>query len=112
LPTTRTAKPGEAGEGEGEGETDQQPTDGAQKRKSGSAKWRERALRAQRELEELRRGQAPRVPAAGAEDDKDLVEPKETDFPGDYLAYERAFRKYETRQGNPRRKPSRRTAQR
>lgn len=85
----------EAGEGEGEG---QQPNDGAQKRKSGSAKWRERALRAQRELDEIRRGQAPRAPTAAADDDKDLVEPKETDFPNDYLAYERALRKFETRQ--------------
>lgn len=84
---------GEAGEGEGEG---QQPTDGAQKRKSGSAKWRERALRAQRELDEIRQGQTQRAPAA-ADDDKDLVEPKEADFPGDYLAYERAQRQYETR---------------
>ena len=79
-------KDGEGGEGEPK-------PDGARKRPSGSARLKARLRAAEEELAELRQMPAPRVPAR----DDDLVEPKESDFPNDYLAYERAMRAYETR---------------
>lgn len=94
----------EAGEGEGEGESDegeggaQSETDGANKRRPGSAKWRDRARRAEEELATLRRGgQRREEPAnAGADGDDDLKEPQEKDFKN-WLEYDRAVKKYDAR---------------
>jgi hypothetical protein len=84
---------GEEGEGEGEAGERQRP-------RSRSARYRERITRLERENEELRRGtparQAP-VAAKDDDDDKDLVAPKETDYPDDYLAYQNALNEYRTR---------------
>ena len=66
----------------------------APRRKPGSARLKERVRALERENEDLcRNRQAQRAPA---DDDGDLVEPKERDFPGDYLAYDRALRAYQT----------------
>lgn len=64
------------------------------RRKSGAARAKERIQALQREIEDLRRGQVRAAPAA---EDDDLKEPKEADFPNDYLAYDRAMRAYETK---------------
>lgn len=83
--------------GEGEGEP-KEGEEGSKKRPSGSARLKARAARLERENAELRnRLQAPRRAPAAEADDSDLKEPKESDFPNDYLAYERALRGYETR---------------
>ena len=80
-------------EGEAEGE-EAQPE--KPKKPSGSARWRARAQAAEEELAEYRRTLAPRPAKTDAAGD-DLKEPKESDFPNDYLAYDRALRAYETR---------------
>ena len=89
---TGDAGTGEAGTGEnGTGEAGDKP-----KRKSGSARLKERV----RLLERLLAGaqqerQAQLAPAFDPGDD--LAEPRERDFPNDYLAYDRALREYQTR---------------
>ncbi len=66
------------------------------KRKSGSARLKDRVRALERENGELRRGrQAQRAPAYVSDDD--LVEPREQDFPNDYLAYDRALREFQTK---------------
>ena len=70
--------------------------DGARpKRRSGSQRAKARIQALQREIEALRSGQARAAPAAAGDDD--LIEPKEADFPNDYLAYDRALRDYQTK---------------
>jgi len=82
----------EGQEGEGEtGEAGDKP-----KRKSGSAGLKERVRALERENEDLRRGRQAQLAPAFDRDD-DLVEPREQDFPNDYLAYDRALRAYQTR---------------
>jgi hypothetical protein len=65
---------------------------GEPKRKSvpGSQKWKARALALEAELEQARaqRGIEPTIPGLGDP-------PKEADYPGDYLAFERASTAYE-----------------
>lgn len=76
---------------EGEEEAGEKP-----RKPSRSARYKARIAKLEAALEEERRSK--RSPTTRAPDsDDDLVEPKETDFPDDYLAYERALRKYETR---------------
>jgi hypothetical protein len=65
------------------------------KRRSGSQRAKARIQALQREIEDLRRGQARHAPATMGDDD--LPEPREADFPNDYLAYDRALRDYQTR---------------
>jgi hypothetical protein len=84
----------EAADGEGEGEQEAEPE--KPKKPSGSAKLKARLRAAEEELAEYRRTLAPRL-AKTDEDGDDLKEPKESDFPNDYLAYDRALRAYETR---------------
>lgn len=80
---------------DGEGDEAGEEAGEKPKRKPGSARLKDRLRALERENEELRRPrQAPRAPAEDADDD--LKEPKESDFPNDYLAYDRALRKYET----------------
>lgn len=62
------------------------------KRQSRSQRYKDKIARLERELEDRR--MPVRRPAPKAEGDE-LKEPKETDFPNDYLAYDRALRKYE-----------------
>ena len=87
---------GEEAEGE---DTEQAPAgdDGAHKRRPGSAKWRERAQRLERELAEARRAHTERpTPGPNEDEDKDLVEPKEADF-DNWVAYQRALQQYDSR---------------
>lgn len=80
---------------DGEGEAGD-PAGEKPKRKSGSARLKDRVRLLERQNEELRRGrQAQRAPAYVSEDD--LVEPREQEFPNDYLAYDRALREYQTK---------------
>jgi hypothetical protein len=84
---------GEGGDGEANAGDEE---DGAKpKRRSGSQRAKARIQALQREIEELKRGQARHAPAAAGDDD--LIEPREADFPNDYLAYDRALRDYQTR---------------
>lgn len=63
-------------------------------KRSRSQRYKDRIARLERELEETRQRPVRRpVPKAGDE----LVAPKETDFPNDYLAFDRAMRAYETK---------------
>jgi len=75
---------------------DDESDDGAKKRPSGSARLKARLERLTRENDELRQALAPRAPARPL-DDRDLVEPRERDFPNDYFAYERALQDYRVR---------------
>ncbi len=80
---------------DGEGESGD-PAGERPKRKPGSARLKDRVRALERENDELRRGrQAQRAPAYVSDDD--LVEPREQDFPNDYLAYDRALREYQTK---------------
>lgn len=85
----------EGGQGEGEGEPERKP---AGRRPSGAQRNRARIEALERENAALRGRLAPHddAPAADEEGD-DLKEPKESDFPNDYLAYDRALREYHTR---------------
>jgi hypothetical protein len=85
------------GEEEGEGDSSARDEDDAArpKRRSGSQRAKARIQALQREIEELKRGQARFASAAAGDDD--LFEPREEDFPNDYLAYDRALRDYQTR---------------
>ncbi|MDQ2079485.1 hypothetical protein RA307_04760 [Xanthobacteraceae bacterium Astr-EGSB] len=78
------------GEDEGEGEAGDKP-----RKPSRSKRYKDKIARLERELDEAR-GAPRRRPAQSAKDD-DLVAPKESDFPNDYLAYDRAMRAYETK---------------
>lgn len=92
----------DADDGEGGGEDEGGEGDEAE-RLSRSQRRRQaqkaRMQRLERENAELRelmaRGQRPA--GSADDDDKDLVEPKESDFPNDYLAYERAKQQYDVR---------------
>jgi hypothetical protein len=78
--------------------------------KSRSARRAERIRRLEvrnRELEDALRSSGRSV--AATDDDKDLVEPKESDYPNDYFAYQRALQSYETRKAV--REENRRVAQ-
>jgi hypothetical protein len=87
---------GEDEEAEGdEGEEEAEPE--KPKKLPGSARLKARLRAAEEELAEYRRTQAPRAPAKTDAAGDDLQEPKESDFPNDYLAYDRALRAYETR---------------
>jgi hypothetical protein len=88
------------GEEEGEGEAE---SEGEQPRKrSGSQRSKAKIAALEREIASLRARQAQAAPAsedegtddAGAEE---LKEPKESDFPNDYLAFDRAHRAWQTR---------------
>lgn len=87
----------DAAEGKDVEGKDEQGENGGKKRLSGSARERARRIRVEQENAELRRALARRNAPAVPDDDADLVEPKESDFPNDYLAFERAQRNYETR---------------
>src|SRR5581483_8116055 len=85
-------------EGEDEGEQGEQEGEGRPRRRSGSARLRARLARVERENRELRDAVthgARRAPAASGDDD--LVAPKESDFPNDYLAFEAAMQDYRVR---------------
>jgi hypothetical protein len=83
----------ESQDGEGEAGED---AGNRPRRRPGSARLKDRVRALERENEELRRTrQAQRAPADDPDDD--LVEPREQDFPNDYLAYDRALREYQTR---------------
>lgn len=84
----------EEAEEKAEGEEEAEPE--KPKKPTGSARLKARLRAAEEELAEYRRTQAVRPAKADAAGD-DLKEPKESDFPNDYLAYDRALRAYETR---------------
>jgi hypothetical protein len=88
---------GEGDDGQGEGEDEQPPERDEQRvKRSGSARLKARLRALEDENRALRHRQAPHAPAN--DEDDELVEPKESDFPNDYLAFDRARRAFETRQ--------------
>lgn len=78
-------------EGEDEGDDDAEGED-KPRRASRSQRYKDKIARLERENEDLRR--PVRRPAPKADE---LVAPKEADFPGDYLAFDRAMRTFETK---------------
>jgi len=66
------------------------------RRRSRLQRYRERIARLQAELD-AERSRAHVAPVAGRDNNHELPEPREEDFPGDYLAYDRAMRDYQIR---------------
>jgi hypothetical protein len=64
------------------------------RKRSRTQRYRDRIARLTTELDAERRQSRP--PARGVRDD-DLVEPRQADFPDDYLGYDRAMRDYQVR---------------
>jgi hypothetical protein len=78
-----------------EGDSDETGDDEAKPRKrSRTQRYRDRIARLTAELDAERRQSRP--PAGSVRDD-DLVEPRQADFPDDYLGYDRAMRDYQVR---------------